>query len=96
MYGEDLDLCRRLREAGHPGRYVPSAQALHIKGESSRQRSGEMLIEFHRAMWTYYRKHEAAKRPRPVNWAVAAGISLLAAARLGRNALRREKRVSAR
>jgi SAM-dependent methyltransferase len=23
MYGEDLDLCRRLREAGHPGRYVP-------------------------------------------------------------------------
>ena len=96
MYGEDLDLCRRLREAGHGGRYVPSATALHVKGEASRENSTAMLREFHRAMWTYYRKHEAAKRPRPVNWAVAAGISLLAAARLGRNALRREKRVSAR
>jgi GT2 family glycosyltransferase len=96
MYGEDLDLCRRLREAGAPGRYVPSAVVTHIKGESSRQHSGRMLLEFHRAMWTYYRKHEAARRPPPLNWSVAAGISVLAGARMAVNTLRREKRVSAR
>ena len=96
MYGEDLDLCRRLREAGNPGRYVPAARVLHVKGESTRQRSGQMLVEFHRAMWVYYRKHEAPSRPAAVNAAVRAGITALGVARLGANALRRERRVSAR
>ena len=96
MYGEDLDLCRRLREAGHPGAYVASAKVLHIKGESTRQRSGAMLVEFHRAMWVYYLKHEAGSRPRPANLAVRLGITGLGVARLAANALRREKRVSAR
>lgn len=96
MYGEDLDLCRRLRDAGFGGRYVPAAHALHLKGEASRKQSQRMLLEFHRAMWTYYRKHEKQLHPAPMNWAVAAGITALAGARLGVNALRREKRVSAR
>ena len=96
MYGEDLDLCRRLRQAGRRGRYVPEARALHLKGEASRKQSRRMLLEFHRAMWTYYRKYEKPKRPAPVNWGVAAGITTLAGLRLATNALRREKRVSAR
>lgn len=96
MYGEDLDLCRRLREAGHSGRYVPSARAVHLKGEASRRQSRRMLMEFHRAMWTYYEKHEKGKHPAPVSWAVAAGIKALMVARLGLNAIRRDKRVSAR
>ncbi len=96
MYGEDLDLCRRLREAGWGGRYVPSAHALHLKGEASRKQSNRMLVEFHRAMWTYYRAHEARRRPAPVNLLVAAGITTLGAARLVANAMRREKRVSRR
>jgi GT2 family glycosyltransferase len=96
MYGEDLDLCRNLREAGHPGLYVPSARVLHVKGESSRQRSGEMLVEFHLAMWIYYLKHEASRRPAPVNALVAAGITSLGAARLAVNAVRADKRVSRR
>jgi N-acetylglucosaminyl-diphospho-decaprenol L-rhamnosyltransferase len=96
MYGEDLDLCRRLRDAGFGGRYVPAACALHLKGEASRRQSRRMLVEFHRAMWTYYRKYEEPGRPAPINWAVAAGITALAGARLATNALRRDKRVSAR
>jgi GT2 family glycosyltransferase len=96
MYGEDLDLCRRLRQAGHRGVFVPSARVLHVKGESSRQRSGRMLVEFHRAMWLYYLKHEASRRPAAMNLAVAGGIALVGVARLAANALRREQRVSAR
>ena len=96
MYGEDLDLCRRLRGAGHSGIYVPSANVLHVKGESSRQRSGEMLVEFHRAMWVYYLKHEGPRRAAPMNLAVAAGITALGTARLAVNALRRDKQVSPR
>ena len=96
MYGEDLDLCRRLREAGHPGLYVPAAVATHVKGEASRKHSSWMLREFHRAMWTYYRKHEAPHRPALANAVVGAGIAGLAVGRLAVNAFRRDKRVSAR
>jgi N-acetylglucosaminyl-diphospho-decaprenol L-rhamnosyltransferase len=96
MYGEDLDLCRRLRATGHPGRYVPGAHALHLKGEASRKQSGRMLLEFHRAMWIYYRKHEQPRHAAPVNWAVAAGIGVLGGARLALNAARTEQQVSRR
>jgi N-acetylglucosaminyl-diphospho-decaprenol L-rhamnosyltransferase len=96
MYGEDLDLCRRLREAGHLGRYVPGARAVHLKGEASRKQSRRMLLEFHRAMWVYYRKHERPRHAAPVNWAVAAGIGVLGGARLALNAARKEKAVSRR
>jgi N-acetylglucosaminyl-diphospho-decaprenol L-rhamnosyltransferase len=96
MYGEDLDLCRRLREAGFGGRYVPASRALHLKGEASRTQSRRMLVEFHRAMWTYYQKYEKPRRPTAINWVVGAGIVALAGVRLATNTLRREKRVSAR
>jgi GT2 family glycosyltransferase len=96
MYGEDLDLCRRLRAARHSGWYLPSARALHLKGEASRKQSRRMLVEFHRAMWIYYRKHERPHHVAPVNWAVAAGIGILGGARLVVNAARREKLVSRR
>ena len=96
MYGEDLDLCRRVRAAGWRGVYLPSASVVHAKGEATRQRSAEMLVEFHRAMWTYYLKHEAGQHVKPFNWLVAAGIGGLAGARLAANAVRRHKRVSAR
>jgi N-acetylglucosaminyl-diphospho-decaprenol L-rhamnosyltransferase len=96
MYGEDLDICRRLREAGHPGWYLPSARAVHLKGEASRKQSRRMLLEFHKSMWTYYAKHEKSKHVPPLNWTVATGIKALTGVRLGLNALRRDKRVSAR
>ncbi|MEA2645283.1 MAG: hypothetical protein QOE92_366 [Chloroflexota bacterium] len=96
MYGEDLDLCRRLRAAGYKGLYMPSARAVHLKGEASQKQSRAMLVEFHKSMWTYYRKHEARRRPWVVSGAVAAGIAGVAAGRLALNAVRREKRVSSR
>jgi len=59
MYGEDLDLCFRLKERGGRIYYVPDAVVLHYKGQSSVQRPKLMLREFHKAMWTFYRKHYA-------------------------------------
>lgn len=55
LYGEDLDLCRRVRQAGYRLRYIPTARALHIKG-SGRVRSLSATFHFYRAMWLYYRK----------------------------------------
>lgn len=96
MYGEDLDVCRRIRARGFRGRYVPSAVVTHMKGAATRKHSRRMLVEFHRAMWRYYQVHEAPSRSPLVNAAVGGGIMALAAARIAVNAVRREKRVSAR
>jgi len=74
MYGEDLDLCYRLKQKGWKIFYVPNAGALHVKGASSRQATGPMVYEFHRAMWLFHRKHYAPRLPGPVNWVVWSGI----------------------
>ena len=74
MYGEDLDLCFRLKQAGWKLFYVPAAVATHVKGVSSRQASSAMLREFHRSMWIFYRKHYASNLPAPVNWLIWLGI----------------------
>ena len=61
MFGEDLDLCYRLKAAGWKVFYVPTARAVHLKGSSTRQATGRMLFEFHRAMWIFYKKHDPAR-----------------------------------
>jgi hypothetical protein len=74
MYGEDLDLCFRLKAADWKVFYVPAARALHLKGSSTRQATGRMLFEFHRSMWIFYKKHDPA-RANPIASAIVwAGI----------------------
>jgi GT2 family glycosyltransferase len=74
MYGEDLDLCFRLKGAGWKIFYVPTARALHLKGSSTRQATGKMLFEFHRSMWIFYRKHDPARTNPVASGIVWAGI----------------------
>ena len=57
MYGEDLDLCYRLKQRGGRIYYVPSATVLHLKGMASGRQATAMLREFHRSMWLFYKKH---------------------------------------
>lgn len=56
MYGEDLDLCRRAREAGLKVWYYPKTSCLHFKGQSSKKSPKKSLYAFHEAMWLYYDK----------------------------------------
>lgn len=55
LYGEDLDLCLRIRQAGYRIRYTPDTWAMHVKG-SGRIRSFPTTLQFYKAMWIYYRK----------------------------------------
>jgi GT2 family glycosyltransferase len=74
MYGEDLDLCYRLKQAGWKIYFVPTATAVHVKGTSTRQAAGTMLYEFHRAMWIFHTKHYARSLPGVVNGLIWLGI----------------------
>jgi len=77
MYGEDLDWCYRIRSAGWKVAYVPGAEIVHFKGESTRSLPrARQLYEFHRAMHIFVRKHIAPKRSWPVITLIEIGIFL--------------------
>ncbi len=75
MYGEDLDWAYRIKQRGWRVFYNPAVKAIHYKGESSRQRSYWMIVQFYRAMYIFYRKHYAARTFFAVNWLVQVGIA---------------------
>lgn len=65
LYYEEVDLCRRIREAGHAIAYWPDLQVIHLGGESSKtmqdaliSKSGSQLVLWRmRSALLYYRKH---------------------------------------
>lgn len=61
MYGDDIDLCYRIKEAGFKIVYYPEVKIIHHKGASSRKRPLMTLYEFHRAMILFYNKHYRRK-----------------------------------
>ncbi len=88
MYGEDLDWAFRIKQAGWQVWYRPEVVVLHYKGQATKQRSARMIVEFHRAMLTFYRKHYAGKQPWFLNAAVVATVVLRGALVLARNSVR--------
>jgi GT2 family glycosyltransferase len=59
MFGEDIDLCYRLKLGGWKVFYLPSASAIHHKRAATTKAQREALYQRHRAMWTYHFKHHA-------------------------------------
>jgi GT2 family glycosyltransferase len=59
MYGEDVDLCYRLKLGGWKVFYLPTATATHQKRTATSKAQRKANYERHRAMWTYHFKHHA-------------------------------------
>lgn len=57
MYSEELDWCRRIKEAGWRIVYLPQAQVVHHVGKSSEQAITARHINFNRAKLRYFRKY---------------------------------------
>ncbi len=74
MYGEDIDWCWRIKEAGFTVTYIPDAVVYHYHGASSRLRPVGATINLHRGMHVFYEKHLSKKYWAPFNWLVYAGI----------------------
>jgi GT2 family glycosyltransferase len=96
MYGDDLDWCYRIKQAGWKVCYVPGVQIVHLGGQSSRRLPRKCIVLFYRAMAVFYRKHYARQHTFVVNWFVCAGIWLKACIALGVNCFRKEKVVGSR
>ena len=90
VFGEDVDFCWRVKQAGYQIYYLPQYACLHYKGVSigTRKESADitkadsttklrMKAETTRAMKLFYQKHMYKKYPWIVNKCIEFGISLL-------------------
>ncbi|HEX7321198.1 MAG TPA: glycosyltransferase [bacterium] len=57
MYGEDIDLCYRIKKAGMKVFYVPTTKAIHYKGESTKKGEFPFISNFYTAMLLFINKH---------------------------------------
>ena len=77
MYGEDIDLCYRIKKAGWKIIYYGESKITHLKGASSKKQKFKLIYEFYRAMYIYYKKHHANSTSFFVNFIVYLGIVCL-------------------
>ncbi|SDM71516.1 Glycosyltransferase, GT2 family [Paenibacillus jilunlii] len=91
MYGEDLDWCFRIKEAGWGIYYYPKTSIIHLKGGSARRRPFKIVYEFHRAMILFHRKHYSKRYNSMINGAVYTGVGVKFVLSLVRNALIRPR-----
>jgi GT2 family glycosyltransferase len=57
LYGEDIDLCCRIRQAGYPLYYLGDTHIIHLKGQSSPQKTNNYIRHFYGAMDIFVRKY---------------------------------------
>jgi hypothetical protein len=92
MYGEDIDLCFRIKSLGWRVVYHPQVTVTHLKGASSRKASRRAIIAFYDAMLIFHDKHYRATSPRIVSALVHAGVAVMRSAALWQDALRSSAR----
>ena len=89
LHAEDMDLCRRARDAGALVAVANDIRVLHLRGVSSRARPVFVEWHKHRGLWRYFRTFEAAKQGPVTQLGVLAAIWLHFGAVLARILLRR-------
>lgn len=82
MYGEDIDLCYRIKKAGFRIMFNPSVKVLHYKKQSGRNKNDREVRRrserfFFETMEQFYRKHYEKRYSFFITWLVRLGIALL-------------------
>ncbi len=78
MYGEDIDWCYRIKEAGYRIVYHPEGEITHYKKKSwNGKRNPEVLDAFYDSMLIFYDKHYQDLYPKPVSILVKLGTKTI-------------------
>ncbi len=62
MYGEDIDLSFRIKQAGYEIYYFPKTSIIHFKGESTNKETFNYIRTFYGAMKNFARKHYSGQK----------------------------------
>ena len=77
MYGEDIDLCWRVREKGYEVWYHPLTQIIHRKGQSSARSPLRSRFAFYEAMVIFSKKYRHIRGGFFPDWLILIGIIFL-------------------
>jgi len=78
MYGEDLDLCCRVKEKGYTVWYNPATQIIHFKGRSAAKLTWKSRKAFYEAMIIFSRTYKHTHAAYFPGWLIFVGIMLQA------------------
>jgi len=81
MYGEDVDWCMRIHQAGFRIAFVPVTKITHVKGQSARFKKESNKVDhkqlknhinkhFWQTMKLFYQKHYSHSYPRFLKWLI--------------------------
>ena len=76
IFCNDVDWCRRVKEAGWKVYFTPDAVVTHHGGASTKQAKRRMIEESHRALARYFEKYYRGPRNLPTRLMVRAGVWL--------------------
>jgi len=62
IYGEEMDLCYRLREANWSVHFAPVTTVIHVGGASTDQRRTDMQVQLFASLRHFYRLHYSRRR----------------------------------
>jgi GT2 family glycosyltransferase len=68
MYSEELDWCRRIKDAGWAVVYLPTATVIHHEGKSSQQVVPARHIHFQSSKVLYFHKHHGTLQSELLRW----------------------------
>lgn len=77
LYGEDLDLCLRMKNNGWAVWYFPNAVITHYKGRSTSLFILKSTVEFYRSMYLFHLKHYFNNTNFLLNILIIVGIAFL-------------------
>ena len=72
MYSEEVDWCKRMKDAGGRVVWLPQAIIIHHEGKSSDQVSTQRMIYFNTSKVRYLRKHAGASQATLARWGLLA------------------------
>jgi N-acetylglucosaminyl-diphospho-decaprenol L-rhamnosyltransferase len=82
VYSDEVDFCKRLRDAGWSTLYVPAAEAIHHEQLSTGAVPEKRIVELSRNRDRYMRKHHSPGAARAVRWMTAWTYAMRALAAL--------------
>jgi len=63
LYGEDIDFCYKIKKLGYKIEYVPIAEVIHFRGQSSKHKKFISLRNFYKSMNIFINKNYSLKLP---------------------------------